>query len=198
MKTDCRGTLLEVATRLFAERGLYGVSIRELSQAANVSISMVSYHFGGKEGLYAAVLTEQFACFESTDSFLHPGSEPLAMIEAYLAWTIQRHRNNPHLLRFYTSELTNPTPYFATIVAPAIERIIRALADIVEQGVSQGRFRPGVHPVNAALALAGMINYFFLSILATESLISHSPSDDEALVAQYLEIFTRGILAGEQ
>lgn len=198
MKTDCRGTLLEVATRLFAERGLYGVSIRELSQAANVSISMVSYHFGGKEGLYAAVLTEQFACFENTDVFLRPDGDPLAMIEAYLAWTIQRHRNNPHLLRFYTSELTNPTPYFATIVSPAIERIIRALAEIVDSGIRQGRFRPGVHPVNAALALAGMINYFFLSIFATESLISHSPADDEALVAQYLEIFTRGILSGEQ
>ena len=195
MKTDCRGTLLEVGTRLFAERGLNGVSIRELSQAASASISMVSYYYGGKEGLYAAVLTEQFACFDEIEAIRQQGGDPLAMLEGYVRWTIQRHRNHPHLLRFYTSELTNPTPHFAIIVAPAIEKVIRALTEVVEEGIRQGRFRPDVHAINAALALAGMINYFFLSTLATENLLSHSPEKDEELIQQYVAIFTRGILA---
>ena len=194
MKTDCRGTLLEVGTRFFAERGLNGVSIRELSQAASASISMISYYFGGKEGLYAAVLTEQFACFDEIETVRQQGGDPLAMLEGYIRWTIQRHRNHPHLLRFYTSELTNPTPYFATIVAPAIEKVIRALSEVVEEGIRLGRFRPDVHAINAALALAGMINYFFLSTLATEKLLSHSPEKDEELIQQYVAIFTRGIL----
>lgn len=194
MKADCRTTLLEVGTRLFAERGLHGVSIRELSQEAGASISMVSYYYGGKDGLYAAVLTEQFACFAEIETIRHQGDDPVAMLEAYLRWTIQRHRNHPHLLRFYTSELTNPTPHFATIVAPAIERVIRTLAEIVTDGISRGRFRPDINAVDAALALAGMINYFFLSSLATETLLSHAPTQDEALVRQYLAIFTRGIM----
>jgi transcriptional regulator, TetR family len=67
MKPDCRNRLVEVGTRLFAEHGLHGVSVRELSQAAGASISMVSYYFGGKEGLYAAVLQEQFACFDQIE-----------------------------------------------------------------------------------------------------------------------------------
>lgn len=186
---------MEVGTRLFAERGLYGVSIRELARAAGASISMVSYYFGGKEGLYAAVLREQFACFDQIDEIRQQDSAPLAVVEAYLRWTIQRHRNNPHLLRFYTGELTNPTPYFGTIVSPAIAKVIRILADVVEEGVRLGQFRGDIHAVNAALALAGMVNYFFLSILATETLISHSPEQDEQLIQQYVAIFTRGIMA---
>lgn len=193
-KADCRSRLVEVGTRLFAERGLYGVSVRELSLAAGTSISMVSYCFGGKEGLYAAVLQEQFACFDQVDALQQEGAEPLQVLETYLRWTIQRHRNNPYLLRFYTSELTNPTPFFSSVVAPAISKVIRVLAEVIEGGVQSGVFRAEIHAVNASLALAGMVNYFFLSLLATESLISHSPEQDEQLVQQYLLIFTKGIV----
>lgn len=197
-KADCRGKLMEVGTRLFAERGLHGVSIRELSKAAGASISMISYYFGGKEGLYAAVLQEQFDCFDQIDDIRQQGADPLAVIEAYIRWTILRHRTHPHLLRFYTGELTSPTIFFPTIVSPAIGKVIRILAEVVEEGIGRGDFRRDVHAVNAALALAGMVNYFFLSILATKTLISHSPEQDEQLIRQYVAIFTRGIMAGGQ
>ncbi len=193
-KQDCRSRLLEEGTRLFAERGLYGVSVRELSLAAGVSISMISYCFGGKEGLYAAVLQDQFACFEQIDEIRGEGGEALQVLGGYLRWTIQRHRNNPYLLRFYTSELTNPTPFFSTIVMPAITRVISILAEVIQSGAATGVFRSDVPPVNAALALAGMVNYFFLSTLATEGLTSHSADQDDALVQQYLTIFSRGIM----
>ncbi|KAB0671999.1 TetR/AcrR family transcriptional regulator [Oryzomonas sagensis] len=195
VKADCRRRLMEVGTRLFAERGLHGVSVRELSRAAGTSISMISYYFGSKEGLYSSVLQEQFACFDQIGDIRQQGASPLAVIEGYLRWTIQRHRSNPYLLRFYTSELTNPTAYFATLVAPPIGNVIKILADVIEEGRQQGQFRPGIDAVNAALALAGMINYFFLSTLATESLTNHSPAQDEQLVSQYAAIFTQGIIA---
>lgn len=193
-RVDCRSKLMEVGTELFAERGLYGASIRELSQVAGTSISMVSYYFGGKEGLYSAVLREQFACFDQIDEIRQQGADPLTVIEAYLRWTIRRHRNNPRLLRFYTSEFTNPTAYFSTIVSPAIGKVIRILAEVVDEGIGQGQFRQDIHAVNASLALAGMVNYFFLSTLATEDLISHSPGQDEQLIQQHVAIFTRGIM----
>lgn len=193
-KLDCRSRLVEVGKQLFAERGLYGVSIRELSLAAGTSISMVSYYFNGKEGLYSAVLEEQFSCFDQIDELRQHGSEPLCVLEAYLRWTIQRHRNNSYLLRFYTSELTNPTSCFSTIVSPAINKVIKVLAEVIDDGVRQGLFREDISAVNASLALAGMVNYFFLSLLATENLINHSPEQDEQLVQQYLVIFTQGIM----
>lgn len=195
-KSDCRGKLMEVSTQLFAERGLHGVSIRELSQAAGASISMISYYFGGKEGLYAAVLQEQFACFAEVDQIAPPGADPEEVIEAYIRWTIRRHRNHPYLLRFYTSELTNPTPFFSTIVSPAIANVLRALAATLEEGVAKGRVARDVNPMNAVVALAGMVNYFFLSTMATADLINHNPEKDEELIREYRRIFTRGVLDG--
>lgn len=196
-KTDCRGKLLEVGTRLFAERGLHGVSIRELAQGAGTSISMISYHYGGKEGLYSAVLQQQFASFQEIHEIRARISEPVAMIEEYLRWTFKRHRNNPHLLRFYTSELTNPTPFSESIVVPVIDEIIASMAQVIQQGIAEKLFREDVNATNAAVALAGMVNYFFLSSLATAKLINHSPKDDEKLIKQYLEIFIKGVAVPE-
>ena len=196
-KADSRSKLLEVGTKLFSERGLNGVTTRELSLAAGTSISMISYHFGSKEGLYSAVLKGQFASFQEIHEIRADVSDPVAMIEEYLRWTFQRHRNNPYLLRFYTSELTNPTVYFASCVLPVIDEVIRTMAAVMEEGIRRKQFREDVHATNAALALAGMVNYFFLSSLATENLISHSPEQDEMVIQQYLAIFLRGVAATE-
>ncbi len=193
-KTDYRNNLIEVATRLFAERGLHGVSIRELSKAAQVSISMISYHFGGKEGLYSLVLQEQFACFEQIETIREMDAAPLAKIEAYIRWTIRRHRDYPHLLRFYTGELTNPTPYFSPIVDPAIKKVIRILMDIIDEGTRLHQFRAGLSTVDTVLAIVGMVNYYFLSTLATQEIVSHSPDRDEELIRHYMDLFTKGIL----
>lgn len=50
--------MLEAAGRLFALQGFDGVSTRTLARAAGVNLSAITYHFGGKEGLYHAVLEQ--------------------------------------------------------------------------------------------------------------------------------------------
>jgi AcrR family transcriptional regulator len=57
---DLRARLIEAATLLFAESGFDGVGLREIAQKAKANVAMISYHFGGKEGLYEAVLREGF------------------------------------------------------------------------------------------------------------------------------------------
>lgn len=56
LKTTTRELLLQTATRLFAERGFDGTSIRDISEESGCNPAMVSYHFDGKEGLYAACI----------------------------------------------------------------------------------------------------------------------------------------------
>jgi len=194
-KNELRNKLISTATHLFAERGLNGVSIRELSKAAGVSISMISYYFGGKEGLYSSVLQDQFSSFEHIEEIHKADSEALDKIEAYIRWIIVRHRSNPYLLRFYTSELTNPTQYFSLIVQPAIGKVIQLLVQIIEDGIARKKFRKDLNPVDTVLAMAGMVNYYFLSTLATQELINHSPDRDEELIRHYMDIFTKGILS---
>lgn len=56
--------LFEVAAELFAERGIDGVSVREISRLSNVSIAAIYYHFKSKEGLFAEVCLHKYEDFE--------------------------------------------------------------------------------------------------------------------------------------
>jgi TetR/AcrR family transcriptional regulator len=49
---EIRQRIISFASRLFGEKGLEGVSVREIAAASQVNLAMISYYFGGKEGLY--------------------------------------------------------------------------------------------------------------------------------------------------
>jgi AcrR family transcriptional regulator len=57
---DTRGRLLDAALLVFAEKGYDGAGIRDIAARAQANSAMVQYHFGGKEGLYQAVLRHTF------------------------------------------------------------------------------------------------------------------------------------------
>lgn len=51
-----RWAILGAAERLFAQQGIDAVSIRDITNAAQVSTSAIHYHFGSKPALVAAIL----------------------------------------------------------------------------------------------------------------------------------------------
>ena len=54
-----RAQLVDVARKLFAQKGLDGTSVEEIASKAGVSKPVVYEHFGGKEGLYAVVVDRE-------------------------------------------------------------------------------------------------------------------------------------------
>ena len=56
MNLTTRERLLRAATRLFADNGYRGASVRDICNLAGANPGAVSYHFGGKRQLYRAVL----------------------------------------------------------------------------------------------------------------------------------------------
>lgn len=191
---DCRKNIIASTIPLFAVKGLNGVSVRDLARAAGVNISMISYYFGGKEGLYAAVLSQQFAVLGKLDEIEQLETDTLQKFELYVRATVSRYRKSPYLLRFYTSELTNPTACFETIIKPAIKKVVQMLLDTFSEGLSHEKFREGLNPADTVLALVGMINFYFLLEPATAELVDHAPKRDEELIRHIMDIFTRGVL----
>src|SRR5690242_18521996 len=53
---DTRERLIEVGKDLFSRKGFQGTTVKDLADEAGVNVSLVSYHFGGKEGLLGACL----------------------------------------------------------------------------------------------------------------------------------------------
>ena len=51
-----RGALVAAGIAVFAEHGFEAASVRDITARADVNQGAITYHFGGKEGLYRAVL----------------------------------------------------------------------------------------------------------------------------------------------
>lgn len=54
MELDTKDRILDVAERLFANRGFAATSLRDITSEAAVNLAAVNYHFGSKEELFAA------------------------------------------------------------------------------------------------------------------------------------------------
>lgn len=48
--------ILNTAHHLFAQKGMYGVSVREIANACDVNVAAINYHFSNKENLYAQTI----------------------------------------------------------------------------------------------------------------------------------------------
>jgi TetR/AcrR family transcriptional regulator, regulator of cefoperazone and chloramphenicol sensitivity len=53
-----RDNILDVSLKLFAEKGFYNTSTRQIAEKAKVNLSAIKYHFGDKAGLYRAAYLE--------------------------------------------------------------------------------------------------------------------------------------------
>jgi AcrR family transcriptional regulator len=56
-KPGTRDRLLDVAERVFSERGFAGASVREITDGAGANLGAINYYFRSKENLYAEVFT---------------------------------------------------------------------------------------------------------------------------------------------
>lgn len=91
--------ILDAAEQLFARRGFYGVSVRDITQAAGVDVALVSYHFGAKRALFTAVFerraellnAERLALLEEVRRATLPGPPPLeAIVSAFTRPLLER------------------------------------------------------------------------------------------------------------
>ena len=91
--------ILDAAEELFAQRGFYGVSLRDITQAARVDVALVGYHFGSKRELFTAVFErraevlkrERTERLEAVRQAALPGAPALeAIINAFTAPLLER------------------------------------------------------------------------------------------------------------
>lgn len=77
---EVRRALVEAGRALFCERGVRGVTVKEVARTARVNHGLVHHYFGSKDGLVSAVLddlahraAEEIASYQPPGPFVVPG-----------------------------------------------------------------------------------------------------------------------------
>lgn len=128
--------LLDAACELFSERGYDGTSIRDIVRLAGTNLNSVNYYFGGKQGLYAAVLRRERARAESdvrtqlppVDSRADAAQRLRKLVEHLLRLFLDQQSRLPRLAAL---EIVNPSPAFAELVPELHAREQAELTEVI-------------------------------------------------------------------
>ncbi len=137
--------ILDAAEQLFARRGFYGVSLRDITQAAGVDVALVSYHFGGKRELFTAVFErraevlnrERLELLEEVRRAALPAAPSLeAIANAFFEPLLERSaRGGPGWKSYFALvAYVNNSPEFGPVMMtrhfdPLVERFIAVLRE---------------------------------------------------------------------
>ncbi len=131
-----RGKLLEVAGRVFADRGYQATTIREICQRAGANVAAVNYHFGDKLGLYTEILQQSLraAQVDAVQNALDQNAPPedvlRAVIRARLRGVCRGDLPDWHF-RILAHELAQPTPALRQIINKVARPIFKRLLGLV-------------------------------------------------------------------
>lgn len=194
MEKDTRDKLIEAGEKLFSEGGLSGVSIRELSKEAATNSALISYHFGSKEGLYSTILEKQFSPIgRLLDSVSGIKASPTEKIVKYAQGVAMVHGKMPFFTKFLMGEIINPSRFFEPLIQKYIHRVYGFLTNTLREGIDCGEFRKDMDVNAAALALVGMLNFYFISRPISRRFVPDGTVQGEKFIVQAVEIFLSGV-----
>jgi AcrR family transcriptional regulator len=104
---DKKEQILEAAKKLMSEKGFDATTVRDISKTADVNVAMISYYFGSKEKLFAAMIEENAAQMYSKLEYIgNTGAQPEKKIEALVTLYVENILNNQSFFNIINRELT--------------------------------------------------------------------------------------------
>ncbi|MCB1643810.1 MAG: TetR/AcrR family transcriptional regulator [Pseudomonadales bacterium] len=153
MEDSTQNRILDAAESLFIEFGYAGTSMRAITEKAGVNLAAINYHFGSKEGLFAATVHRRMASINSSrlsrlEALLNSetGASVEGILEAFFA-PILPGKTQPELQRLIARIHAEPP----ALVGPILEQ---EFGDIVNRFISAlQQVMPGVAKAKIAFQL---------------------------------------------
>lgn len=154
-----RGVILEVALKLFAERGYAGASIREIADGAGMRPASLYAHYPSKEHILAELCRigheEHRRRIEA--AMLECGADPREQVVAYVRAHVAMHARFSMLAVVANGELHALSSPLGAATFELRNQSIHALVNIVQRGVDRAAFTvPDVWLAVAAIGAMGM------------------------------------------
>jgi len=154
--------IIEVAERLFAQKGFAGTSVRDIAQEADVNVSMISYYFGSKEKLIEALF--QLRISETRlrlETLLHNDDlSPIQKIYVMIESAVERLMGNQcfHNIMMREQLSSERTPIISDQIMDLKMQNIGLMKQLIEEGQATGAFRKNIDMSLMTTTLYGTIN----------------------------------------
>lgn len=140
-ESDVKSRILLAARKLFASQGFEGTTVRQIcEEAGGANVALISYHFGGKENMFAALFDAYFPSrqFAEVDLDL----PPVEGVKLVISEVTKFRYSDPELVQIIQHEVLLNTARIEKIrfyVMPLWQTLRKWLEIGREQGVFQFR-----------------------------------------------------------
>ena len=183
--------IIDIATREFADKGYAGARVDAIAARTRTSKRMIYYYFGGKEGLYLAVLEAAYAGIRRAEATLD--LERLAPEEALstlVGFTFDYYEAHPEFVRLVMNENIMDGVHMAH--SKAIGRlnvtVIDALKAIVARGQKERIFRRDIDPIELHMSISALGIFNVANRATFSTIFKRDMSSPKALATRREEI----------
>jgi TetR/AcrR family transcriptional regulator, cholesterol catabolism regulator len=186
-----RQEILDVATAVFAEKGILAATVRDISERAGILSGSLYHHFASKEAMIAEVLAPVLgAQIEELDRIVVEQDNPVEILRLVIAAEVEQSARTPLVARI----LRQDEHHIASL--PGLDDVVRQRREIrarvesvITDGINAGHFRSDCDPAVTSLAL------FDLTLSAYRHLKPLGRYRTEELASRLATLLLRGVLA---
>ena len=157
--------ILMAAKQEFARLGFAGARVDEIAERAQANKRMIYHYFGSKEQLFQLVLEEAYLDIRQAEQALQLDDlPPQEALEKLVTFTWQYYLDNPEFITLVNSANLHRAKHIAdsTKLPASSQRLNQMVQAIVDRGVADGVFRPGVDALQLNITIAA-VGYYYLT-----------------------------------
>ncbi len=186
-KIDKKDYILDVAERIFSEKGFDGSSTRLISGEAGVNMAMLNYYFGSKEGLFLAIFERKISHFQNimqnlgNDASLSAWDKMEKYVEMYGEKVVN---NNCFQKLIYREMGMNRGNDLSGKIRDMLMKNIAELDKILREGIANGEFKKDIDIPMVIATLFGTKNYMLNTPLISSALLGYDVQDEKMIEAK--------------
>lgn len=203
--SDLKSEIIRVAAKLFAEKGYDKTSTRDIASRAGANISMISYHFGGKEGLYVEVMRSfaneiQSGFLQLLDEFdRQEMNQEIFVTEMgrIVTMLIEMRKKHPEICQIFSREKIEGLPHSKKIHTEIFYPLLQKFVHVFLRAQEKGIVRTDISAPLFFTFLSEGVFGFFEMMSCDQQLrqdFSLFRTNTEQLKNQILSIYLKGVL----
>lgn len=186
-----RSELIEVATKMFLERGFHNTSVRDIARACSFNVASLYMYVSSKEDILYLVAQDLMKNITDrlSQTKLDPNSPERSLEIGFASYcTIANDFRRP--IRLLYREVQFLPPRSRDDVIGTVSSVIKYFEDIIASGIASGVFR------DKHVRLAGLDVMMLAHMIALHTREMRAMGDLDAYVKHQLEFILSGLLAG--
>ena len=192
---------MAAAKLIFAEKGYDGATVKEIADTAGVNVSLISYHFKGKEGLLRACV-ERFGRerLQDTELFLQAPENKedfKAKLRLWMGQFLRCQAEDVNVCTILHRENLMENKFLWELFEGTFVKTYEAVVKFVEAGRKRALVRKEVDPEIAANLIFGALVHYGKSQKAMKKISGISIADEKyrnTVAEQTISILLDGIM----